>query len=133
MAPFVSKVFRSLNQAAKSGGQFCECAHGRLQAKPFLATWPPLGRSTVSQKGHFADAHPEFREYTLLASNHSMQPETDMAITRKEPNRTREKSRRMSIRLLKTLSPPATRQPGTGGTTRIESEDGAETDEDSPE
>jgi hypothetical protein len=55
-----------------------------------------------------------------------------MATTRKEPNRTSEKSEKDVDKAVEDAF-PASEPPATGGTTRIESEDGEETDEDSPE
>lgn len=55
-----------------------------------------------------------------------------MATTSKEPNRTSEKSEEDVDKAVEDTF-PASDPPATGGTNRIESEDGEEADEDSPE
>ena len=55
-----------------------------------------------------------------------------MATTLKEPNRTSEKSEEDVDKVVEDTF-PASDPPATGGSTRIESGDGEETDEDSPE
>jgi hypothetical protein len=72
-----------------------------------------------------------FAEYPLLVSNYSTQPETHMATNPKQENPASDKSEEDIDKAVEDTF-PASDPPATGGTTRIESEDGEEADEDQP-
>ncbi|MGF6634135.1 hypothetical protein OKW38_002821 [Paraburkholderia sp. MM5496-R1] len=67
----------------------------------------------------------------LAVSIHSTQPETEMATSPKQKNPASDKSEEDVDKAVEE-SFPGSDPPATGGTTRIESEDGEEADEDEP-
>lgn len=83
--------------------------------------------TTPSQEicGHTARGIP------LARINHSTQPETPMATNPKQQNPASDKSEEDVDKAVEDTF-PASDPPATGGTTRIESEDGEEADEDGP-
>jgi hypothetical protein len=71
------------------------------------------------------------RGMSLAVSNHSTQLETHMATSPKQENPASDKSEEDVDKAVEDTF-PASDPPATGGTTRIESEDGEEADEDQP-